>query len=118
MKKHFLPFLFLLLAAACGEDRSGEVPYAPTVRTNAATAVADSCTMEGEVLAAPNSPVTACGFYYGNDTLSVKLASTDSAQVFRAVADSLAAGRYYCVAFATNGIGTSYGDTLYFYIGS
>lgn len=32
--------------------------------------------------------------------------------------DSLGAGEYYAVAYATNGMGTSVGDTIYFTIGA
>ena len=35
---------------------------------------------------------------------------------FTAVTDSLSAGTYFAVAYAKNGVGTSYGDTIHFTI--
>ena len=54
----------------------------------------------------------------GNDTLRLEVESTDSTARFVALTDSLKPGQYFVVAFAQNGVGTSYGDTLYFQIGS
>ena len=113
----FLSASLLILFSACsGEDRSGEQPFPPTVRTLSCTVEADSCTMVGVIDASPNSSIRKRGFSYGNDTLKVNLPSTDSLAVFTAVADSLLPGTYYAVAYATNGMGTSYGDTLVFVV--
>ncbi|MBQ7634441.1 MAG: hypothetical protein IJS89_02605 [Bacteroidaceae bacterium] len=114
------PFIALTLLAiftACaGEDRSGEQPFAPVVRTlGAEPAVGDSVRMTGEVVESLNSTVTKRGFTYWNDTLKVtREAPLDDTNVFRAFTDSLGDGDYSYAAFATNGIGTSYGDTLTF----
>lgn len=116
---HVLCFLFptlTLLTACMGEDRSGEQPFAPTVKTLDATAAGDSALLRGQVLTSPNSDVTACGFSYGNDTLRKTVACTEVATVFEAYTDSLGAGDYFAVAYATNGIGTTYADTVYFTI--
>ena len=105
------------MAVGCnGEDRSGEQPFAPTVATVSATPGGDSCVFAGQVLLSPNSVVSARGFRYGNDSIAKGVVSADSTDAFAAVADSLASGSYYVVAYATNGIGTSYGDTLTFTI--
>ena len=64
----------------------------------------------------PNSDVLECGFLYGNDTLRVKLKSEEVSLLFSAYADSLQNGNYYAVAYARNGVGTSYGDTVRFQI--
>lgn len=113
----FFVLVFTMWLVACsGEDRSGEQPFPPTVRTLSCEAAGDSCMLTGVVDAAPNSRVKKQGFWYGNDTLKVELVSADTVPLFRAVADSLLPGRYYGVAYATNGMGTSYGDTLYFVI--
>lgn len=116
----FFPYIFVLcalLTACAGEDRSGEVPYAPTVRTVDAVATGTMCRFTGEVLASPNSLLTSQGFYYGNDTLRVQVLVplTEEALFTEEVAD-LKGGDYYVHAFATNGVGTSNGDTLYFSI--
>lgn len=111
--------LFLLTAAvltACGEDRSSEQPFAPTVLTLGAEADADSVVMTGAVTASPNSTLRTCGFAYGNDTLRLRTNVEEPSATFTATVDSLLPGDYYTVAFATNGVGTSYGDTLYFTI--
>ena len=105
------------LFSACNpEDRSGEQPLAPTVRTINAQVIADSCLMTGEVLTSPNSSIVRRGFNYGNDTLRLETVSSDTTFLFQAATRPLQPGRYFMVAYATNGIGTSRGDTLYFTI--
>ena len=49
-----------------------------------------------------------------NDTLRAEVQATEPLPSFSAETDSLGAGRYFAVAYAQNGMGTSYGDTLYF----
>lgn len=108
--------LLALLASCSGDDRSGERPYAPTVRTLGAWVSGDSVRLTGEIVSSPNSPVTGRGFYYGNDTLRIRLISSDTLDTFSEVVDSLRPGYYYAYAFAANGIGTTNGDTLIFYV--
>lgn len=110
-----LPIL-ALLTACMGEDRSGEQPFAPTVKTLDAVAAGDSALLRGQVLTSPNSDVTACGFNYGNDTLRKSVVCAEATTLFEAYTDSLGAGTYFAVAYATNGIGTTYADTVYFTI--
>lgn len=110
--------LFLLavvwLVVACHPvDRSGEEPFAPTVRTVGCEAVADSFRLAGQVLLSPNSRVLERGFEYGNDTMKVTVEACDSTDVFHGYTCKLESGRYYFMAYARNGIGTSWGDTLY-----
>ena len=102
------------LLTACGEDRSGEQPFAPTVHTGVATQQGDSVWFTGHVSASPNSSLRECGFNYGNHTLNAKAVADSAATTFTAHTDSLGKGIYYAVAYARNGIGTSYGDTIYF----
>ncbi|MBR1593375.1 MAG: hypothetical protein IJ684_06795 [Bacteroidales bacterium] len=117
MKRTPYIFLLALLAACTGEDRSGEVPYAPSVRTVDAVVDGGTCSFTGEVQASPNSLLTAQGFYYGNDTLRVQvLAPLTGEALFSESVAELKAGDYYVHAFATNGIGTTNGDTLRFSI--
>ena len=102
------------LAAACHPvDRSGEEPFAPTVRTVGSEVVADSFRLTGQVLLSPNSRVLERGFEYGNDTMKVTVEAYDSTDVFHGYTQTLEPGRYYFTAYARNGIGTSWGDTLY-----
>lgn len=127
--RRLLPALTLLAATAAGitsscnpVDRSGEQPFAPTVETSSATTGGDSVKLVGRVLTSVNSDILSTGFAYGNavnDTLRKTVKSDSlliSAPSFAAVVDSLGAGDYYAVAFATNGVGTSYGDTIHFTI--
>lgn len=107
----------LLFTSCSPDDRADEQPFAPTVATLSAEAAGDSCVLQGAILASPNSRVTGRGFYYGNDTLRVQVISRDTlTTTFREVVDSIAPGIYYACAFATNGMGTSFGDTLHFQI--
>lgn len=113
----FATSALLFLTACSAEDRAGEQPFAPTVETLGALAAGDSCTMTGAIISSPNSKVTGRGFYYGNDTLRIQVVSYDTVTTtFRETVDSIAHGDYYVYAFATNGMGTTYGDTLYFSI--
>lgn len=115
--KRFLIFPLLVAATACNPvDRSDEQPLAPEVRTIDAQVVADSCLMHGEVVSSHNSRVVRRGFNYGNDTLRLEVASADTTNLFGAVTQPLEPGLYFMVAFATNGIGTTRGDTLYFVV--
>lgn len=116
--KYLFPLLFLVWLAgcllSCGEDRSGEQPFPPTVESFGVTIVGDSALLHGVVTSSPNSSLRECGFSYGNDTLQASTLATEPSEDFIAVSDSLGAGVYYAVAFARNGMGTSYGDTIYF----
>lgn len=121
---HFTPYIVMALIAmlctfySCGEDRSGEQPFAPTVVTRNVEVVADSAILTGQVTESPNSSLIACGFTYGNDTLKVTATSSEVSESFSVVTQVLEAGDYYAVAYAQNGVGTSYGDTLHFSIGN
>ena len=115
-----IPFVALSIlatcVAACGEDRSGEQPFAPTVQSISAEVRADSAILTGRVTASLNSTLQECGFAYGNDTLRATCKATAPSEQFTAVTDSLSAGTYFAVAYAKNGVGTSYGDTIHFTI--
>lgn len=116
--KHFLPFSLVFLAAfaSCGEDRSGEQPFAPTVETVGVEVLGDSARVSGLVTASLNSSLTECGITYGNDTLRATAKAPAPTTSFAAVTDSLGAGDYFAVPYAHNGVGTSYGDTVHFRI--
>lgn len=116
MKKILFFAAVLALTACFPEDRSGEVPLAPTVQTVSAEVAGDSVVLTGEVLSSPNSSIKSAGFDYGNDSVEGSVTVDSLTTIFSAVADSLETGTYYAVAWAQNGIGTSYGDTIYFQI--
>lgn len=107
----------LTLMACTGEDRSGEQPFVPEVRTVSATPVGSTCTLVGHVLSSPNSTLKACGFVVMSDSATRRYTSPDTTIHFTALIDSLTAGQYAVVAFATNGVGTATAtDTLTFTI--
>ena len=117
--RKLLPILLLttlvsVLTASCGEDRSGEQPFAPTVQSVGVEVKQHTAVLTGAVLASPNSSLKECGFAYGNDTLRAKCTAAEPAATFTAETDSLGAGHYYAVPYASNGVGTTYADTLYF----
>lgn len=72
--------------------------------------------LTGAVKASPNSRLAECGFNYGNDTLRLEAKAPEPAELFAVETDGLEPGRYFAVAYARNGVGTSRGDTLYFEI--
>ena len=111
----FIALTGIGLSGCMGEDRSGEQPFAPTVETVSAVADGPTARMEGLITASPNSTLLDCGFRYGNDTI-VFSAVAELQDRFFAETDTLKAGTYYAVAFARNGVGTNYGDTLWFEI--
>ena len=119
--KRIFPLLFLLplllwTAAACGEDRSGEQPFAPEVRTLDAESDGPQAVLRGAVLSSPNSHLLECGFAYGNDTLRLNVVADSARYEFEARTDSLRPGNYFAVAYSKNGVGTSFGDTVRFSI--
>ncbi len=115
-----IPALILsaaLLTLSCsGEDRTGEIPYAPTVRIDPVIIDSNRATLQGTVLSSPNSSLVACGFFVGNDSLKKELRCESPSVVFRCQADSLTAGCHFAVAYAKNGIGQTTSDTLWFTI--
>ncbi len=109
----FLALSCLALSLSCGEDRSGEQPFAPTVQTLEAIPSGCRAELRGVVPSSPNSSLTECGFHYGNDTLR-KSVTAEATWEFSAMTDTLQPGRYFVAAYATNGMGTTDADTLYF----
>lgn len=129
-----LPLLSIIIIcitailSSCGEDRSDEQPFAPTLSALTATQTGDSTVLlSAQILSSKNSSITACGFIWGDSTGSNTL-SLDSlpavstsphiapsqAVSFSAAIDTLAPGTYFALAFATNGIGTTRTDTISF----
>lgn len=109
--------LALILFSCSGVDRAGEKPELPVVETMEATLIGEGvCNIQGQVTKSSNSSITACGFVYGNDSISEKIKLDKTEWSFNATIESLESGRYFYAAYATNGMGTAYGDTLYFTI--
>lgn len=114
---NILIFVIAVLCSCAGEDRTGEIPYAPTVSTKSATVQGDSCILTGEVLSSPNSSLTACGFSFGTSDKQTTITVESPSYEFSTTVDSLQTQQdYFAVAYATNGMGTSYGDTIWFKI--
>lgn len=112
--KRILLSLLLLGTLSCGEDRSGEQPFAPKVATREAVWLNGQAVLSGAVLSSPNSRLQVCGFIYGTQPhqLTHNIIAPDTAFSFTATTPPLAAGKYYYAAYARNGIGTAHGDTL------
>lgn len=117
MKKYIWGIGLLCTLIACHpEDRSNEQPFAPTVRTLTTEVQGNVCLMTGQIDASPNSRIRKRGFKYGNDTLRLEVVSEIETDLFQAYTEELLPGEYFMVAYATNGVGTSMGDTLRFQI--
>jgi uncharacterized protein (TIGR02145 family) len=91
----------------------------PTVSTSAASDVAETgATLNGSIDSDGGDAITATGFRWGqaaNLSDAQDLAGSATSGAFTGSLASLAAGTtYYFTAFATNGEGTSHGDTLSF----
>jgi|SRR5574344_1916213 hypothetical protein len=118
MKVSYLGFLLISLLAlfSCsGEDRSGERPFPPTVSTKSVSVEGNTCTLIGEVLSSPNSSLKSCGFYFGTDSTKKQITIEKPSALFSTTVDSLKTQtNYFAVAYASNGMGTSYGDTIWF----
>ncbi|MGA1374714.1 MAG: fibrobacter succinogenes major paralogous domain-containing protein, partial [Flavobacteriales bacterium] len=92
---------------------------APTVDTDAATSVTSSAaTLNATITATGGSAVTATGFKYGTDALltsPVDVVGSGTTSSFTGVLPCLKyATQYWAVGYATNALGTSYGDTIAF----
>lgn len=105
-----------MLSSCSGEDRSNEMPRVPVVRTASAVVEGGACTMSGMVEESHNSALRECGFVYGATGENSMQLKADTARTFTARVDSLENGDYFCVAYAKNGMGVSYGDTLRFVV--
>ena len=94
-------------------------PTSPTVDTDAATSVtATAATLNATISATGGAAVTATGFNYGTDAgLSTpsNIAGGGTSSPFTASLTGLTAStQYWAVGYATNSLGTSYGDTITF----
>ncbi len=84
----------------------------PIVQTNAGSASGDQVTLNAFVIDDNNSPVTAYGFEFGTqpgvytNTLPVTVAGVSFSDTFTGILNET----YYFRAYATNAIGTSYGQ--------
>lgn len=109
--------LAALLSLSCsGDDRSGEMPYAPTLRIDQPVIEGHSVILRATVLSSPNSSLVACGFFVGNDLQEEELKCDTPSTSFSFQIDSLGTGSHYAVAYAKNGIAQTTSDTLLFTI--
>ena len=102
-----------------GDTLSFTTHAAPTVYTDAATSVTSSAaTLNATITATGGAVVTATGFKYGTDaglTTPSDIAGSGTSSPFTASLTGLtAATQYWAVGYATNSVGTSYGDTVTF----
>ena len=93
-------------------------PVLPTVVTNAASNItATGATLNGNVTSDGGATVTACGFVYGTSAsnLNQTAASGTGTGSFTKTLSGLVTGTtYYYKAFATNSVGTAYGEVKTF----
>lgn len=108
--------LLCLLSACAGEDRSDERPRLPEGVAVSVEEQGDSCNLNGVVGESHNSSLTACGFYWGNDTLSNEVDMDSASFKFSTLVGNVGSGTYYAVAYAKNGVGTTTSDTVFFNI--
>ena len=93
-------------------------PTIPTVQTNAATSIStSSATLNGNVTATGSDPVTVRGFVYGTSesNLSSNVESGSGTGSYTKTITGLShSTTYYYKAYATNAVGTSYGEVKQF----
>ncbi|RZM06549.1 MAG: hypothetical protein EOO88_53220, partial [Pedobacter sp.] len=117
-----LTYLILLVATicfnACKKDKESPTKI-PVVKTGVATAVGlTAVTATGSIISDGNSPVVATGFVYSSNvalptTADNKKELTDTDGDFNALIEGLSSGTTYHIrAYATNGIGTGYGEVI------
>jgi uncharacterized protein (TIGR02145 family) len=92
---------------------------APTVDTDAASSVTSSAaTLNATITATGGAAVTATGFKYATNALLTSptdVAGSGTTSPFTAALTGLTAStQYWAVGYATNALGTSYGDTITF----
>jgi uncharacterized protein (TIGR02145 family) len=92
---------------------------APTVGTDAASSVTSSAaTLNATITATGGAAVSATGFKYATNALltsSTDVAGSGTSSPFTGSLTSLSPGtQYWAVGYATNSVGTSYGDTITF----
>ncbi len=101
-----------------GEVMSFTTLSVPTVQTNAATNItADGATLSGNVTSAGSATVTARGFLYGTSesNLTQTIQSGSGTGSFIATVSNQTYGTtYYYKAYATNSLGTAYGEVMSF----
>jgi uncharacterized protein (TIGR02145 family) len=90
----------------------------PTVDTEAASLVTDADATLNATFTDGGSAVTVTGFKYGTDAAlssPTDVVGNGTSSPFMAALTGLAAStQYWAVGYATNGVGTSYGDTITF----
>ena len=126
MKKRIFQLMVLVAAIVitrCGEDQKPKT--VPVVTTTAPTAVTtNSATVGGEITHNGNVVVTASGIVYSKivsvPTLADdKIELTDTEGTFTTLLEGLNSGTTYHVrAYATNAIGTGYGEVVDFTTGN
>jgi len=103
---------------ASGDTLSFTTWSAPTVDTQAASSVLETAAVLNATFANGGNAVTATGFKYAtNPTLAspTLVAGGGVSSPFNASLSGLVGGtQYWAVGFATNAVGTSYGDTVTF----
>ena len=113
--------LVMFLAISCGDDKgTAPEPQVPTVTTAAVTEITRSTAqIEGNYQSQDGGAVTACGLCWSMHATPTLADSSISGIVGTGVISSSISGlacstTYYIRAYATNSVGTGYGNTVSF----
>jgi uncharacterized protein (TIGR02145 family) len=103
---------------ASGDTLSFTTLSAPSVDTNPATAISATAATLNATFTSGGSPVTATGFKYATNaglTSATNVTGNGTSSPFTGSLTGLASGtQFWAVGYATNAVGTSYGDTITF----
>lgn len=92
--------------------------FRPSVETLEASGIQiHGANLNGDLVSAGDFPVTECGFVYGTDPNDLSLTVISSATLgdFSVhISDLIESTTYYYKAYATNGVGTAYGEIVRF----
>ena len=123
MKRNTLAGLLILLLSACGEDDS-KPKTLPEVATSPVVILNHQFTIPAHITSIGNDKITAVGIVYSSTSQLPTL--TDSKAEASVGGDSFSvtllalpyATNYYARAYATNSVGTGYGNVITFNTGS
>lgn len=118
MKKIWFISIFLMVLIGCKKEVAKVVPSITSV-TSSATITATTATVSGNITNDGGDPITARGVVYGtnpNPTISdSKTNDGTGIGSFTSTISGLSPGKtYYVRTYATNSVGTSYGDQITF----
>ncbi len=110
--------MMVIIAAIQAQLASPSTPSAPTLDTQAATSISATGATLNATFTSGGASVTATGFQYatnaGLSSPSVVPGAVTTSPFTGTLTGLTASTQYWAVAYATNSVGTSYGDTITF----